>query len=84
GIRPHFVSPVKSDSSLALDGKNLVTELSGSESTVHFSIDDDFWVSQAHGIHEFQVGVTARLYADLSKAMYFDSDGTAIAGETNG
>lgn len=83
GIRPHFVSPVRSESALALDGRILVTELSGSESTVHFSIDDDFWVSQAHGIHAFKVGVTARLYADLSKAMYFDTDGTAITAGPN-
>ena len=57
----------------------LVTELSGSESTVHFRVGPETWVSLAHGIHTFGVGETAALHADLSRAFYFGADGALIA-----
>lgn len=81
GVRPHFVTPVESGGSpVAVDGQVLVTELSGSESIVHFTMGGgDTWVSQAHGIHPFEVGADARLYADMAQAMYFAADGRLIA-----
>lgn len=80
GVRPHFVTPAESgDSPVAVDGQVLVTELSGSESIVHFTMGDDTWVSQAHGIHPFEVGAEARLYADMAQAMYFSTDGQLVS-----
>ena len=80
GVRPHHVTPKSTgDQSVAVDGNVLVTELSGSESIIHFTMDGTTWVSQAHGIHPFEVGTSARLYVDVSQAMYFDADGRLIA-----
>jgi glycerol transport system ATP-binding protein len=58
----------------------LVTELSGSESIVHFDLNGRTWVSQSHGIHPFEVGSTARLYVDVDESFFFDGEGRLIAG----
>lgn len=80
GIRPHHVTPnAQGDQPVEIEGPVVVTELSGSESVVHFRVANDTWVSQSHGIHAFEVGTTARLYADVSKAFFFAPDGTLIA-----
>ena len=49
---------------MAVDGQVLVTELSGSESIVHFTMDGGTWVSQSHGVHPYEVGAAARFYVD--------------------
>jgi len=79
-LRPHFVSPVESAGrAVALDGHVLVTELSGSESIAHFRLaDGETWVSQAHGIHNLEVGTDARLYADMAHALLFDAAGRLV------
>jgi glycerol transport system ATP-binding protein len=79
GIRPHHVAPTPSgDNPVPVDGHVLVTELSGSESVIHFTVQGETWVSQSHGIHPFEVGTDQRLYADMSRALVFDSDGRRI------
>ena len=81
GIRPHHVlpSPANPDDP-AITGTVLVTELSGSESVVHFDVNGRTWVSQAHGIHSFEVGASATLYVDMQGALFFDGDGHRVAG----
>lgn len=84
GLRPHHVTPTTGTATGAnpnlvkISGEVLVTELSGSESTVHFKVGPEIWVSLAHGIHAFGVGEAAELYADLSQAFYFGADGALI------
>ena len=63
-----------------IEGRVLVTELSGSESIVHFDLNGGTWVSQSHGIHPFEVGSTARLYVDVDEGFFFDEEGRLIAG----
>ncbi|MEQ8348773.1 MAG: ABC transporter ATP-binding protein [Sneathiellaceae bacterium] len=80
GLRPHHVTPQGGGAvAVPLEGPVLVTELSGSESLVHFRLGGATWISQAHGIHPFEVGATARLYADMSQALLFDTDGRRVA-----
>ncbi|MEM7171698.1 MAG: ABC transporter ATP-binding protein [Pseudomonadota bacterium] len=80
GIRPHHVTPQGTGSSaVPVDGLVQVTELSGSESLVHFSMRGHPWVSQSHGIHAFEVGATAELFMDVSKGLLFDSSGHLVA-----
>lgn len=80
GVRPHHVSPVaRGENPVGVDGKVLVAELSGSESIIHFTMHGATWVSQSHGIHPFEVGSQAKLYADMSRAMLFDKDGRRVA-----
>jgi glycerol transport system ATP-binding protein len=73
------VTPQASDRSAPVDGRVLVTELSGSESVIHFELDGRTWVSQSHGIHAFDVGSTARLFVDIDKALYFDANHELVA-----
>ena len=41
---------------ISLKGTVLVTELSGSDSSAHFQLGEDAWVSLAPGVHPYQVG----------------------------
>lgn len=79
-IRPHHVTPVAvSAQDVAIDGIVQVTELSGSESSAHFQMGKDGWVSLAHGVHPYQIGESHRFYMDARKAFYFAPDGRLVA-----
>jgi glycerol transport system ATP-binding protein len=79
GLRPHHVTPGKeSDSSGLIEGKVLVTEISGSESVVHIDTGGQTWVSQAHGVHPYRIGDSTQLYADTSHALFFGADGKLV------
>lgn len=79
-IRPHHVTPVShSTGDVAIDGTVLVTELSGSESSAHFEMGGDGWVSLAHGVHPYKVGETHRFYMDPAHAFYFAPDGRLVS-----
>ncbi len=81
GLRPHHVTPEPGgDQPIQVAGDVMVTELSGSESVVHFHMGGRTWVSQSHGIHPFEVGANAVLYADVARAFYFDASGARVAG----
>jgi len=74
-VRPHHVSPAKTGKQpVAISGNVQVTELSGSESVIHFDLLGNSWVSQTPGIHPFEVGSTASLFVDVSRGMYFDGN----------
>ena len=79
-IRPHHVTPVEASSSdVAIEGKVLVTELSGSESSAHFQMGDHGWVSLAHGVHPYQIGEKHRFFLNASQALYFAPDWRLVA-----
>jgi glycerol transport system ATP-binding protein len=79
GLRPHHVLPVSpSPDAPSIEGRVLVTELSGSESVIHMNYDGRTWVSQSHGIHAFEVGSAARLHLDTAQALYFTEAGELI------
>lgn len=78
-IRPHHVTPDPCGlDSIEVQGTVLVTELSGSDSSAHFEMDSDSWVSLAHGVHRYQVGQKHQFYVDVSHAFYFDHDGRLV------
>ena len=80
GIRPHYVTPHGAGlGTVELEGTVLVTELSGSESVVHFDLDGQTWISQAHGIHPFEIGSAARFRLDIGKSTLFDLDDRLVA-----
>lgn len=80
GLRPHHVTPsAPATDPVKVSGEVMVTEISGSESVVHFKVGDNSWVSLSHGIHSFSVGEQADLFADVSKAFYFTPSGDLIA-----
>ncbi|MCY4179282.1 MAG: ABC transporter ATP-binding protein [Litoreibacter sp.] len=79
-IRPHHVLPQQSGpEDVALSGVVHVTELSGSESSAHFQMGADSWVSLAHGVHPYEVGEDHRFFMDPRKAFYFAPDGSFVA-----
>jgi glycerol transport system ATP-binding protein len=83
GIRPHHVTPSASGSAdVEISGTVQVTELSGSESVIHFSHEAQTWVSQSHGILDLEIGTSENFQIDLEQCMYFDSDGKRVGGET--
>lgn len=80
GIRPHHIAPsTHEDKTVPIDGQVLITELSGSESVVHFSFGDQTWVSQSRGIHPIKVGDRTRFYMDPAQCLYFGTDSRRIA-----
>ena len=78
GIRPHHVTTNPAPGSVSVSGEVLITELSGSESTVHFDVDGKTWVSQSSGIHTFEVGTMAKLFIDVAHCLYFDSQNKLV------
>ncbi|MEM9585414.1 MAG: ABC transporter ATP-binding protein [Pseudomonadota bacterium] len=79
-IRPHHVTPVAATpADVALNGTVQVTELSGSESSAHFQMGEDGWVSLAHGVHPYEVGEDHVFYMDPQACFYFTPDGKLVA-----
>ena len=79
-IRPHHVLPLRqSPDDVALNGVVQVTELSGSESSAHFQMGADGWVSLSHGVHPYQVGEDHQFFMDPRHAFYFAPDGRLVA-----
>ncbi|MCR9214242.1 MAG: ABC transporter ATP-binding protein [Proteobacteria bacterium] len=80
-IRPYYVLPERTDQTqVSLQGLVRVTEISGSESSAHFGIEDETWVSLAHGVHNFEIGTEHQFYMDVSKCFYFDLNGQVVGG----
>jgi glycerol transport system ATP-binding protein len=76
GIRPHHITPKgRGKAACEVSGHVLVTEISGSESVVHFAAAGKTWVSQAAGVHPIKVGEMARFSADISRGIFFDASG---------
>ena len=58
GIRPHNVTTYKEgNNSLEIKGKVLISELSGSESLIHFTRGDLNWVSLSNGVFQKMLGM---------------------------
>lgn len=79
GLRPHHVLPSdKGGKGSGLSGRVLVTEISGSESVVHFDVNGKTWVSQAAGVHPYKVGDLAHFQANVARAIFFTPDGKRV------
>jgi glycerol transport system ATP-binding protein len=80
GLRPHHVLPHRPDAAgVVVEGKVLIAEINGSESTVHFELDGRTWVSLSHGVRAFRVGEAARFLLDVPRAFYFAPEGRRVA-----
>ncbi len=79
GVRPHHLTLTRSNaSSVRVNGRVQVAEISGSESVMHVSVAGNNWVSASHGVHQFEVGDAAELYMNVDRCLYFASDGEVI------
>ena len=74
-IRPHHVLPHPTGGAdVALAGTVGVTELSGSESSAHFSLGGRPWVSLAHGVHPYRVGEERAFHMDPANGFWFAAE----------
>ena len=79
GIRPHNITTYKEgNNSVEIKGKVLISELSGSESLIHFKNANLNWVSLSNGIHQMNVGQEAKLYMNVDEFMYFDQNNNLV------
>ncbi|MEL6299827.1 MAG: ABC transporter ATP-binding protein [Pseudomonadota bacterium] len=82
GVRPHHLTPVADEADrIALEGRVIITEISGSESVVHFDHLGATLISQAHGIHALEIGQTARFGFRERDCLFFTEQGDRIALE---
>jgi glycerol transport system ATP-binding protein len=80
GVRPHYITPDRSaELEVRLNGRVLVTELSGSESVAHFDMNGRTWVAHSHGVHPYKVGATHDFFVDVAGCLYFGADGGLVA-----
>ena len=79
GVRPHHLTlHAMADNAVAIDGQVIVAELSGSESVIRASVEQNDWVSESHGIHPFHSGDRTTFYLHPDKALYFDGNDRLI------
>ena len=75
GIRPHNITTYREgNNSLEIKGKVLISELSGSESLIHFTRGNLNWVSLSNGVFQKNVGDEMNLYMNADEFIYFDEN----------
>jgi len=77
GIRPHHLSP--NGGGVRVNGEVQVAEISGSESIVRLTVQGHHWVSQARGIHSYEVGQKSDFFIDTERCLYFDPAGKLVS-----
>lgn len=79
GVRPHHLRLEGNAScDMYFNGSVSVTELSGSESFIHFDFRKLPWVALVHGIQDFKETEDVGFYVDPKNTFIFDSEGLAI------
>lgn len=79
-VRPHRVTPQRRNpEDVELKGRVIVTELSGSESSAHFQLGENAWVSLAAGVHPYRVGEDHSFFMNPSHCRFFGPDGNRVA-----
>jgi glycerol transport system ATP-binding protein len=80
GIRPHHVSvEPRGEDAISVTGTVQIAEISGSESIIHFHLDENTWVCESQGIHPYKVGDSAHLFLDVARFFYFHPNGDLVA-----
>ena len=79
GIRPHNITTYKEgNNSVEINGKVLISELSGSESLIHFTNGNLNWVSLSNGIQQKNIGEDAKLHMNIDEFLYFDQNNRLV------
>jgi len=79
GIRPHNITTYKErDNSVEINGKVLISELSGSESLIHFTNGKLNWVSLSNGIQQKNIGENTKLFMNVDEFLYFDTNNRLV------
>ena len=79
GIRPHNITTYKEgNNSVEINGKVLISELSGSESLIHFTNGNLNWVSLSNGIQQKNIGEDTKLHMNVNEFLYFDQNNRLV------
>ena len=79
GIRPHNITTYKEgNNSVEIIGKVLISELSGSESLIHFTNENLNWVSLSNGIQQKNIGEDTKLHMNVNEFLYFDQNNRLV------
>jgi len=78
GLRPHHVRPA-GQVGVPVTGRVLISEISGSESVVHFALAGTTWVSLTRGVHSHAVGEEVPFALDVAQCLYFDAAGRHLS-----
>lgn len=84
GVRPHHLNLERAGSrDIQIRGAVTITELSGSESFVHFDFNGNPWVALLHGINNFAASEVINLFIRPEHVLLFDADNKRVASESN-
>jgi glycerol transport system ATP-binding protein len=76
-LRPHHVRPADGVG-VPVRGRVLISEITGSESVLHFALAGGTWVSQAQGVRSHAVGDEVPFVLDVARCLYFDAAGRRL------
>jgi glycerol transport system ATP-binding protein len=80
-VRPHHLELAPASASvLRFSGRVSVTELTGSESFIHFDCADEPWVALVHGVKNLDLGADVTFYVDPDRLLLFDEDDQLVSG----
>ena len=77
GVRPHHLKP--ESGGVEITAEVQIAEISGNESIIHMTLEDNNWVSRHHGVQTYKVGQTSSFFFKAENCLYFDEQGQFIA-----
>lgn len=78
-VRPHHLNRERdATDDIEVEGIVSVTELTGSETFVHFSMEENPWVALLHDVEDFAVASTVKFYLKPQHLFLFDSSNALI------
>lgn len=79
GLRPEHLKPMRPAADQNRIGSQVeVTEISGSDTYVHFQIDGKPWVAVENGVHAYELGEPIELAFEAHRLFAFDGQGTLL------
>jgi glycerol transport system ATP-binding protein len=80
GVRPnHVLTRRRSPVDIRIRARVELTEISGSETSIHLDDNGVSWISRQHGIHSLDAGETIHVYIEAHRVYAFDPGGGLIA-----
>jgi len=74
-IRPHHLTlEPQNDYAVPIKGEVILTEITGSETTLHLLIEGETWISLSRGVHTHSKGEQVTVYLDSRYLMLFDNN----------
>lgn len=79
GLRPEHLAPATPNNDRNRIGAQVdVTEISGSDTYVHFEIDGKPWVAVENGVHSYELGEQIELDFEPHRLFVFDRNGSLL------